>query len=311
MGKFTTILGFYLCSVTLMAELNPQDPIIIGTVKANTLHVRAKPGQQYEVVNRLHEGDQVRILKEEEKWLGIAAPKQTEAWVSLNQLKQNTIIKDQVPVYSGPGTIFTFYHYLNRGDIVTVSRINENQWAHIGVPEKAMVWVYKSYIEYSYPEEPKELPELEIVISEELKSFSLENDPIPLQDSIDGKDQEFQIFPIAPKEPKSKDLTVIGEEIEVVKSGTIVPLNEINRPFKFALAKRINQTYYPLSYLSPGLVRNLDQWEGKPVSIAGTQNWIRGWPRPRIKVSSIKFFDESDKKQIPTTLQSDSGIGKP
>jgi len=105
--------------------------LTVGTIIASTLHVRAKPGQQYEVVNRLQQGDQVKIISENGDWLGILAPSHTEAWVPLNQLEHDKMVKNQVSVYSGPGTIFSSYHTLRAGEIVRVSKVVDHQWGQI------------------------------------------------------------------------------------------------------------------------------------------------------------------------------------
>ena len=287
----------------LRATTGNEKLVVMGTVIANILHVRAKPGQQYEVVNRLHNGDRVQILTQMDKWLGIRAPAETEAWVSVNQLKQDKITSEMASVYSGPGTIFSSYHNLEKGEEVKISKIMDNQWAQIEVPKDAIVWVHSNYIKY--PPFQKELeidqsPEEKIQPAEEEKSDDVTAEMAPAEapeESSKENPEEIQIYPMnLPERTWAGEITPIGNKTEVIKSGTVIPLDEKHQPFKYALAKKINLTYFPLAYLVNSKTSNLHSWVRKPVTISGQQGWMRGWPRPRIEVTSIKYFDEKEGK---------------
>ena len=288
---FAFLLGCSLNSIFAKEKIN--DKFQTGTVIANMLHVRAKPGEKYEVVTRLVFGDKITIKVERDDWLGIIAPIDTEAWVAANRILDGQVIEDNVPVYAGAGTIFSSFHTLNQGDKSTVLRTTGNPgWAKIQPNSDFIVWVHRNYVRFSLPT-PSEIAEestddekkgINFVAGEEI-SWKEEK-----KDRVSDEQDEHLIHAIMPK-PVERDIILIGEKEEIQRSGTVVSLDETNYPFKYALAKKVNSTYYPLAYLSPDN-HEFNEWVGKIVMLSGIQSWIRGWPRPMIQVQTIKPMDK-------------------
>ena len=266
-----------------------------GSVIANTLHVRAKPGEKYEVVCRLADGDEVEVRQVNGDWLGIVAPKQAEAWVAVNQISQDETIFDNVPVYAGPGTIFSSYHRLNRGEKIHVIRTSGSQWARIRPLSDFIVWVHGNYIKlasnstYSATKEP---PQESVEHADTLLSGGLTEEAAELSEKELSGEEKQLVHAILPL-PIDRKIVLVGQREPIQRKGTVVALDKTSFPFKYALAKKINSTYYPLAYLSPEYDK-LKEWAGKVVTISGFQSWIRGWPRPMIQVEMI---DPLEKKK--------------
>ena len=288
--------GFLLtcCSPPAEAMDVLKDETETGTVIANMLHVRAKPGEKYEVVSRLEFGDKITIKVERDDWLGVLAPVKTEAWVAANRINDGKVVKDNVPLYAGPGTIFSSYHTLNQGEKVTVLRTTNDGWAKIQPMDDFVVWVHRNYVRISSPATNESTNESSTEENNEIVFQAEEGRPWDedKQNSVDEQD-EYLIHAIMPK-PVERDVVLIGEKEKIQKSGTIVSLDETNYPFRYALAKKVNSTYYPLAYLSPEY-GELEKWTGKTVTLSGVQSWIRGWPRPMIQIQKIESIDSGNE----------------
>ena len=279
-------------AIPLFANNLSEEEFRSGTVIPNTLHVRAKPGEKYEVVCRLIHGDEVKIKKNYQNWFAIVAPKQAEAWVALNHIDGSEIIDENVPVYAGPGTIFSSFHKLNQGEKITIDRISNDQWAKIKPLDDFILWVHRDYIEVisenadndiqAAADEKSGAPEKELVAESSLKPPIDSESESNRQTSHKEKQLIHAIIP----RPIDRNIVSIGEKEKIQKTGTIVLLDETSDPFQYALAKKINSTFYPLAYLSPEYDK-LEEWEGKKVVLSGFQSWIRGWPRPMIEIETI------------------------
>ena len=55
---------------------------ITGTVKANKLNIRVKPGQNFTSVGSLKRGENVSIIQCQGNWYEIVAPKDVAVWVA-------------------------------------------------------------------------------------------------------------------------------------------------------------------------------------------------------------------------------------
>ena len=257
-----------------------------GEITAARLNIRAKPGTKYEVIGQLPEGRIVEIATELEDWVGIYAPPKTEAWIASNQIDDGVVVADNVPVYSGPGTIFTAYHYLSKGEVVTPHKSLDDKWVRIAPDPDSVVWVHKDFVRLNYEEyyEMGDIPGSESAGGHETnrdgRSASAASSTIP-DDKIDP----------LPFGPLYNNITFIGEVKEVEKRGFVVALGRDHEPFRYALAVGISDTYFPLGYLSHRS-SDMAEWEGKKVAVVGHQQWMKGRPRPLIRIKSIGELTE-------------------
>lgn len=131
-----------------------------GVVTANILNVRARPGTHYEVVTQVECGDELQVVGENDEWLEVLAPSGSRAWVADRYIdEEGKITGDRVRVHSGPGLVFTTFHYLNTGDRVTLTGETVRGWQQIEPPAGATVWLSRAYIRVIVPEEEEEVVE--------------------------------------------------------------------------------------------------------------------------------------------------------
>lgn len=119
-----------------------------GTVSANVLNVRARPGQQYEVIGKFKKDDPVQIVGEAEGWYEVLVPTTAEAWIAARFINAEAKISvDRVKIHSGPGAVFSTYGFV--GKDVVVKRQGEptaDGWQKIEAPADAAAWVGRDYV---------------------------------------------------------------------------------------------------------------------------------------------------------------------
>lgn len=139
--KFLTTFLLVFLTLSISAE-----EIRKGTVTAETLRMRARPGTRYEVVGQLKKGDAVKVVEEQEGWLKIVAPESIDAWMSSKFVENGEVTGNRVNVRAGPSVAFNIFGKLSKGDKVEVMEIKDEVWARIkGVP-KLHVWVSSTYV---------------------------------------------------------------------------------------------------------------------------------------------------------------------
>ncbi|MDP6450656.1 MAG: SH3 domain-containing protein, partial [Lentisphaeria bacterium] len=257
--KFLFVLWFLLLPLALAA-----DPVI-GTVTANRLNVRPKPGTNYHVLCELERGAFVTVVRELDDWYGILCPTEASAWIPAARLDGNGVTTAATRVYAGPGTLYASYDNLPAATQVAVVE-SRDKWRRIEPPSDSVAWVHRNYVALPEPE-----PEPEPTV--------VEIRPLPAPEDV-------TIHRIQPK-PQDGPLTYFGDAKKVSKSGVIVPLGTEESAWAHALAVHLNDTYYPLSYLKAEDI-DFKKWEWRPVTIGGTQHWVKGWPRPLIEVDEIE-----------------------
>lgn len=136
---------FLLLTALLTFSLSAEE-IRKGTVQAEKLRMRSKPGTKFEVVGQLKKGDAVKVVEEKEGWLKIVAPESTEAWISSKFVVNGIITGDRINVRAGPSVAYNNFGKLNKGDKVDVVEIKDKVWAKIKGSPKLHVWVSSSYV---------------------------------------------------------------------------------------------------------------------------------------------------------------------
>ena len=132
----TAFLTFSLCA----------EEIRKGTVQAQKLRMRSKPGTKYEVVGQLKKGDAVKVVEEQEGWLKIVAPESVEAWISSKFVSNGVVTGNRINVRAGPSVAYNNFGKLNKGDKVEVIEVKDKIWAKIKGSPKLHVWVSSTYV---------------------------------------------------------------------------------------------------------------------------------------------------------------------
>lgn len=151
----------------------PQEPTeptdgVYGTViNSSFLRIRSGAGLGYEVVGYLYSGNRV-LITEQKDADGMTWGKISEGWISMDYISledteggktddedaniQGTVVNcDQLRVRSNAGTEYSIVGYVQRGEVVTITKttmVGSTKWGHIG-----WGWVSMDYIREGVVEE--------------------------------------------------------------------------------------------------------------------------------------------------------------
>jgi len=233
---------------------------ITGTVKANKLNIRVKPGQNFTSVGSLKRGENVSIIQCQGSWYEIVAPKDVAVWVAADAVADGKLSK-ATELRGGPGVEHQSYMQGTAGQEVKVLESNRKLWVKIAPPENATVWVSKTYIDVPRADYGR-IPGNQDATASSDKPASKPN----------------------PKTPVSSLPYVAGTAKNVTVSGVLQPVGP-GAVVTHALCKSFTDLNAQ-SYLL-GNKSELKKYEGKEVSIRGTQRHVRGWSIPVIEVESV------------------------
>lgn len=278
-------------SATGTAPAEKMAPVV-GRVTANRLNVRARPGKRYEVVGQLRRNKTVRIVDKKGEWLGIIAPSDTAAWLPVDAVRDGRITARQVPVYSGPGAVYSSYAILVKGDRVEKIRIQADKWLKIRPPADAVVWVSRDYVAVPSAVVPRK--DTADGVDKTEKSPS----PSPVTPPVHPRIHQIEPAPTAA-------LTFIGTPRPVVRRGIVVPIKQKKAHWSFVLAILVHDTYYPIAYLQwEGHEKELAQWKWHKIIANGTLRWVQGWPRPLIQLERVEP-GEAAETTAPGTMKTE------
>ncbi len=302
--------------ILLVLALPVSGAEITGKVAANRLYVRAAPGRNFEVVARLRQGDKVSVVRFKWPWLGISPPKNARAWIRVDALNNGTVSAGNATVHAGPGTAFSVFATLKSGDKVTVRKVRRGTWAQIEPPAGAVVWVHGNYVELpakyrrkesARPEkaappktgkkwQPDAHPEL-VKIDKPLRGTLPASLPVKAA-------KDCEVYKLE-GEPETGEIKTFGAAKNIARSGVVIELEPgKNRPWRHALAARINNIFYPLLYLDPSF-KGLEQWKWRRVRVTGTQYWVKGWSRPLMLIKKLEEIKDAEKDKEKTDKDKD------
>lgn len=230
---------------------------ITGTVKANKLNVRVKPGQNFTSVASLNRGETVSIIKSQGGWYEIKAPENSAVWVGADAVADGKITKT-AELRGGPGVEHQSYQQAAPGLEVKVLDSSRKLWVKIAPLPGLTAWVSKTYIDVPRADYGR----------------------IPgNQDASAASPGETQAKPAVNSLPY-----VAGTAKAVTASGVLQPVGA-GAVVTHALCKSASDLEAQ-SYLLSRKV-SLKNYEGKEVTLKGTQRRVRGWDIPVIEVESI------------------------
>jgi len=72
----------------------------------------------------------------------------------------------------------------------------------------------------------------------------------------------------------------------------VIPLGSEQGPWTYALALPVNDVYYPVAYLDNACAE-LPKLLWKRVLITGSHQWLEGWPRPQLTITTVRVLDDA------------------
>ena len=300
-------LIFIWCVTALVAYAE------IGVVTATRLNVRARPGTQYEVVCQVVQNEELEIRERKGDWVGVAPPKSAKVWIDASHLDGDRVMAAESKAYAGAATVFSVIGSFKENDTVKVFRTRQDGWAEVSPPGTSVLWIHKNYLRPPSPPEPEpetvvevapdpvEPPKLEppapkpgetdhVSVKPNAGGAGVAPPPIPgARDRWEPKPDEVHIHRITANPPKGKP-NPIGEATDFTQTGMIIPLNDENTPWDWAIAVKVNDTYYPLGYLAKGYA-GIEKWRWRDATVVGKRQWVRGWPRPQITIETLQIAE--------------------
>ncbi len=293
----------------------PPPPPRHGIVTADVLNVRARPGTSYEVVCKLHQGDEVVVVEEQGDWLGILAPVQADAWCAVRFLNdQGRAVADKVLVRSGPGVTFSDYAQLAEGRLVERIGRPRNGWQRIRPPAGAVVWVGRAFVELpplpaaavdaaaaggAGTADRESMSEADAATAEAQPDAQnadpeKDGDAAPPESSMETAEkaatapaEDEQLPPLepvlAPHLANQQDMDEAPLNV-----GVLLPLkNGGNALATHALVRMQAGRMHPRCYLRSSLV-DLGEWSGRQVRVYGKAVTYPNWRLPVIVVRGIQ-----------------------
>ena len=251
-----------------------------GTISANKLNVRVKPGTKYEVVARLDKGHKVNVLKHENEWYMIAAPPETRVFVARSFVEGGRVVKE-AHLRAGPSVAFTSYRTALPGEKIDIIDDSREDWLQIVPPSDIMVWVNAQYV-YLTPESAAELAEKQKPVEEP--------PPVEAKKVVPGKPVAADAG-TAKVPPDTASVLPFTDEKgkQVSVEGTIVPLKD-SLYVTHAVAVKVSGEYFPLCYIRSEQ-HDLKSMEGIQVNVIGSQRWVKNWKRPVVEVEKIRRLE--------------------
>lgn len=269
--------AFCIFSISSIVILNVNSSAgVEGTVTANVLNVRVRPGTKHTVVAQLKKGEKVDVIRLEQGWYEITAPKTAAVWAAAAFIKDG-VVEKELTLRSGPSVAYSPYGTISPGRKVEILDKSRKDWLRIAAPEGITAWASGEYIAI-LPENAARLVGTSPL--EEKKPEDIVLTKKTAQKITDEKIVDIQAA-------GSLKLPFTGSEGKTVSmEGFLVPLDPAAVYVTHAIASRVNKEYFPLCYIRAEKL-NLKLWEGKKVQVTGKERWVKGWQRPVVEIDMI------------------------
>lgn len=246
-----------------------------GTVKANVLNVRVKPGEKYALVAQMSRNEKVKVVNFEKGWYEIVAPLKSSVWISTAFVKDGVVSK-KAYLRTGPSVACAPYAMMaEEGTRLEVLDSVQEGWLRISPVEGLTGWINAEFVDVAP------------VNADALKNDNREK-PNPeklLEKGISGKKD---LGAVKESQPEAKS-PFTGASAKVVSyEGFLIPVdpNAANAGVTHALASRTNGQYFPLCYVYSKKM-NLKLWEGRKIQATGQERWVKGWQRPVVELEMV------------------------
>ena len=272
MIKYTKI---FLLSVLLSIPLCDVfcADAVEGTVKANVLNVRVKPGEKYALVAQMSSNEKVKVVNFEKGWYEIAAPVKSSVWISTAFVKDGVVAK-KAYLRTGPSVACAPYA-MSAEERTKIEVLDSTQkgWLRISPIEGLTGWINAEFVDVApvNADTPKN-EKKENLDTEKLLDKGTKNDLNQIKESrADGKP------------------SFTGASARVVSyEGFLIAVdaNAANAGVTHALASRTNGQYFPLCYVYSRKM-NLKLWEGRKIQATGQERWVKDWQRPVVELEMV------------------------
>ena len=143
-------------SVLIMCALSfalfAQEENVKGTITADKLVIRAKPGTHYENIGSFTKDTEVVVVSEKDDWLEVHVPENTTAWVAADAIDENgNVIETTCDLYSGPAVVFNTFGKAPAGTQLRLTGEASGNWRKVYAPENTTAWVSKSFVKLPDP----------------------------------------------------------------------------------------------------------------------------------------------------------------
>ena len=139
-----------LCALSL--ALFGQEETVKGTITADKLVIRAKPGTHYENIGSFAKDTEVVVISEKDDWLEVRVPENTTAWVAADAIDENgNVLETACDLYSGPAVVFNTFGKAAAGTQLKLTGEASGNWRKVYAPENTTAWVSKSFVKLPDP----------------------------------------------------------------------------------------------------------------------------------------------------------------
>ena len=246
-----------------------------GTIKANLVNVRVRPGEKYALVTEMSRNEKVAVLNFEKGWYEISAPGKSSVWISKAFVKDGLVLK-KANLRTGPSVASAAYGMsAEAGAKVEVLDSTQEGWLRIKPVDGLTGWINADFVDVA-PVSPD-------TIKNE-KKVDLPNE----KPSDKGEGGKKELTPAKENSAEGKS-PFTGAAARVVSyEGFLVAVdaNAANDGVTHALASRTNGQYFPLCYVYSKKM-NLKLWEGRKIQATGQERWVKGWQRPVVELEMV------------------------
>ncbi len=143
-----TVLFMFALSLALLG----QEEFVKGTITADKLVIRAKPGTHYENIGTFTKDTEVVVVSEKDEWLEVRVPENTTAWVAADAIDENgNVLETACDLYSGPAVVFNTFGKAAPGTQLKLTGEASGNWRKVYAPENTTAWVSKSFVKLPDP----------------------------------------------------------------------------------------------------------------------------------------------------------------
>lgn len=243
-----------------------------GTVKANVLNVRVKPGEKYALVAQMSRNEKVKVVNFEKGWYEIVAPSKSSVWISTAFVKDGVVSK-KAYLRTGPSVACAPYAMsAEEGTKVEVLDSIQEGWLRISPVDGLTGWINAEFVDVA--------PVNADALKNDKKENSnpdklLEKSKADKKDLSSGKENQQEV-----------GIPFTGASARGVSYEGFLIAVDANAGVTHALAARTNGQYFPLCYVFSKKM-NLKLWEGRKVQATGQERWVKGWQRPVVELEMV------------------------
>ena len=117
---------------------------VTGTVDADWLNMRIKPGINEAVVGKIKEKREVQITRVVKNWLEINAPEDLKIFVAVSRINRNGVVTGELNMRTAMDTQSPILGVLTKGTKVEMTGSIKHGWVQIKKPESVDLKVYVS-----------------------------------------------------------------------------------------------------------------------------------------------------------------------